>query len=172
MSKKMLVGIVLVLSLILSFTPCFAASEMKKASDNAKNMVSHTQNAIGNAAKSTGNVIKDGAQATGNAVKNGAQAVGNTVQGAANATGNALANGANYAKNTVKNMIDGNTDYTATRTSQEETFMGMSSDTWSWLILGVAAIAIIALVWYYSMQLNTNKSGYHNNKYDNDDYRE
>ena len=33
MSKKMLVGIVLVLSLILSFTPCFAASEMKKASD-------------------------------------------------------------------------------------------------------------------------------------------
>ena len=35
--------------------------------------------------------------------------------------------------------------------------MGMSSNTWSWLILGIAAIAIIALVWYYSMQLNNNR---------------
>ena len=47
-----------------------------------------------------------------------------------------------------------NGDYTATRTSTTQaTFMGMNATAWTWLILGIAAIAIVALVWYYSMQL-------------------
>jgi hypothetical protein len=44
-------------------------------------------------------------------------------------------------------------NYTATRTSTDGSYMGMSSSTWTWIIMGIAAIAIIALVWYYSMQL-------------------
>jgi len=31
--------------------------------------------------------------------------------------------------------------------------MGMTSTAWTWLILAVAAVAIIALVWYYSNQI-------------------
>ena len=39
--------------------------------------------------------------------------------------------------------------------------MGMTANAWTWLIIGIAAIAIIAVVWYYSMQFtNTNR---HNN---------
>ena len=53
--------------------------------------------------------------------------------------------------------------YNTSRTSTEGTLMGMSSNGWTWLILGIAAIAIIAVVWYYSMQF-TNK----NNNNDND----
>ena len=45
--------------------------------------------------------------------------------------------------------------YNATRTSvdtQAGTFMGMNSTAWTWLIMAIAAIAIVALVWYYGTQ--------------------
>ena len=49
-----------------------------------------------------------------------------------------------------------NGNYNATRTATTaNTFMGMNSTAWTWLIIGIAAIAIIALVWYYSMQLRS-----------------
>ena len=60
------------------------------------------------------------------------------------------------------------TGYNAARTSTDTTTVaGMSQTAWTWLILGVAAIAIIAVVWYYSMQFtNTGRKGNNNN---NDD---
>ena len=50
-----------------------------------------------------------------------------------------------------------NSNYNATRTSTttNNTFMGMSATAWTWLIIGVAGIAIIALVWYYGTQVRT-----------------
>ena len=33
----------------------------------------------------------------------------------------------------------------------------MSSSAWTWIILAIAAIAIIAAVWYYSMQFTNNR---------------
>ena len=65
-----------------------------------------------------------------------------------------LTNGDNNdtAKDTNNDVM--NDRYVSTRTSSDSTFMGMGSTAWTWLILGIATIAIIALVWYYSMQLN------------------
>ena len=54
-----------------------------------------------------------------------------------------------------------NTDgYTATRTTTgtRTTFMGMTSTAWTWLIIGIAAIAIVALVWYYGNQVNHSRN--------------
>ena len=60
------------------------------------------------------------------------------------------------ANNIGNAMMNNNNDYTATRTSAtDNTFMGMNSTAWTWLILGIAAIAIVALVWYYSMQIRS-----------------
>ena len=69
----------------------------------------------------------------------------------------------NAVKDTGNNMekdtraTTGNNTYTATRTSTDgrATFMGMNGTAWTWLILGIAAIAIIAVVWYYSMQVTS-----------------
>ena len=52
------------------------------------------------------------------------------------------------------------TDYNASRvattdTTGNATFMGMDANMWTWLIVGIAAIAIIALIWYYTMQLRS-----------------
>ena len=33
--------------------------------------------------------------------------------------------------------------------------MGMNATMWTWLIIGIATIAIVALVWYYSMQMRS-----------------
>ena len=50
-------------------------------------------------------------------------------------------------------------NYSATRTSTTDTtnntFWGMNATAWTWLIIGLAAIAIVALVWYYSMQITS-----------------
>lgn len=139
MHKKILIGLVLALTLVFSFTFCYAESEMQKASDSAKNFISGAENAVEGAVQDAGNMIKGAT----NSVKDGAEDLGNTVM--------------NNGKNTMQSTIGDNDDYTATRTSGEGTFMGMTSNTWSWLILGIAAIAIIALVWYYSIQLNNNR---------------
>ena len=50
---------------------------------------------------------------------------------------------------------------TSTAATTENTFMGMNATAWTWLILGIAAIAIIALVWYYSAQFT---SSHHNDQ--------
>ena len=52
------------------------------------------------------------------------------------------------------------TNYNTTRvattdTTGNATFMGMDANMWTWLIVGIAAIAIIALIWYYTMQLRS-----------------
>ena len=67
-----------------------------------------------------------------------------------------MQNAGNSVSNTVTSMTNNmdNGDYTATRTSTnaegDATFMGMTATMWTWLIMGIAAIAIVALVWYYS----------------------
>ena len=37
------------------------------------------------------------------------------------------------------------------------TFLGMNSTTWTWVVLAVAAVAIVALVWYYSNQITNTR---------------
>ena len=49
---------------------------------------------------------------------------------------------------------------TRTTDTTNGTFLGMSSNTWTWFVLAIVAIAIVGLVWYYAMQ---NKNEYNNN---------
>lgn len=149
MNKKFLISIAIILSVIFSFTICFANDDgngLKDAADGVRNVVGGAENAIEDAAKNVSNASKDAT----NGIENGAN----------NAT-NDINDGAKTTTNTVTGST--NNAYTATRTAAtDNTFMGMNSTAWTWLIIGIAAIAIIALVWYYSMQLN-------NNNFDNRD---
>lgn len=98
--------------------------------------------------------------------------VRNTVGGAENAVEGAV----NDITNNTTNMgITRNntqsTNYTANRTAttgtatNTGTFLGMSSTMWTWLILAIAVVAIIALVWYYSNLLTRTRNYDDNNKY-------
>ena len=91
----------------------------------------------------------------------------NAVNNAANTTHNTV--GMNNNNNTLNNnnttaMGTTNTGYTANRTATTRTttantgtFLGMTSTAWTWLILAIAAVVIVALVWYYSNQISNSK---------------
>ena len=144
MYKKLFLCLTVVLALIFSFTYTFAANGLKDAAEGVRNVV-------GGAAKDISNTSKN---ITGG-LENDAQKGTNDVKG--------------NMDNDRNSIMEGSTDrqdgYTATRTSATETgsFLGMNSTVWTWVILGIAAVAIIALVWYYSMRLTTNNYDDRNN---------
>lgn len=143
MHKKLFISFAILISLIFSFTICFAndgGNMVKDAADNVRNAVGGVENTVENAAKDVANTSKN---VTGN-MENGANNVGNNMEN----------NNHNNQQNTSTNNLKSN-DYNATRTSTgttSNTFMGMNATAWTWLIIGIVAIAIVALVWYYAMQ--------------------
>ena len=103
-----------------------------------------------------------------NGVNNAVNGVRNTVGGAENAVEGAVKDVTNTTNLNVTGNNTQTTGYAAnrtatTRTATTDTFLGMSSTMWTWLILAVAVVAIIALVWYYSNQLTNNR------RYDDND---
>lgn len=143
MYKKLLISTIVLIFSIFSFTFCFANDATNMAHDAAngvKNIVGGAENTMQNAA----NGVRDAAKNTTQKVEEGM-----------NKAGNSVANTMNSNTKNNKNM----NNYNATRTSTgAATFMGMNGTTWTWLIMGIAAIAIIALVWYYTTQ--TRSSNY------------
>lgn len=163
MSKKIIATIIAILFLLTS-SFVFAAnneinSSMNKAGDSIKNVVN-----------GAGNIVKDGAGAIGNGINNSANAVRSTVENGANEAQNMGQDAKNHSENMASALTQDN--YNVDRTSIEarttsnapnNSFLGMNGTTWTWFILGIAALAIIALVWYYAMQ---NK----NSEYDNNNH--
>ena len=140
MYKKLLISTAILIVAIFSFSVCLANNGLQEAADGVRNVVGGAENAIEGAAKDVSNASKD--------------ATGKMEEGANN-IGNAVMNTTNQATN-YNRSATANNNYTATRTSAtDNTFMGMNATAWTWLIIGIAAIAIVALVWYYSMQVRS-----------------
>lgn len=159
MSKKILLSIVLLTAIVFSFNYVFAENNMAQDTtnmvQNAGNTIKDSVDKTGNTMQNAGNAVRD----TGNEVMNAAE---NVVDGAAGAI-NTLTEDRNTDTTPDGNNNDNNnsnagmttdnaTGYTATRTAGEGTLLGMNATTWTWIIMGLVAISIIALVWYYSMQ--------------------
>lgn len=151
MNKKLIISLLVILCTIFCFTVCFANNEngLQKAADDVRNVVGGAENTIENAAMDISNVSKD---VTGN--------LENDMNGKTNSNNNN-----NNDNNQKAGTRTNNSNYNTTRVSTNNV-MGMSQNGWTWLIVGIAAIAIIAVIWYYSMQLNTTSKHYHDN---NDD---
>ena len=68
--------------------------------------------------------------------------------------------GMNNTENSMTGMTttgNNNGGYTATRTATDNvTFAGMSTNTWTWIIIGITALAIGILIWSYMKQRNKN----------------
>lgn len=161
MHKKLFITLALITCVVILFaTSCFATDgTMHDMGESAKNMAGDVRNGISGAVNNVEGTTKNVAGDISNGSKNVTGSMENTMGNA----GNTVTEGMN---NTTREMNDGmnNDTYNATRTSADgtTTFMGMGATAWTWLILGIAALAIIAAVWYYSMQ--TNSSKYNNNR--------
>lgn len=159
MNKKISIALGILLSIIFAFTVCFANDGLEKAANDVRNVVGGVENTVENAAKDVSNTTRD---MTGGAENTANSMMGNDNNDNSNTSFSGMMDGSNDGSRTVTG--DG---YTTSRVSTEDssTFMGMNSTAWIWLIMGIAAIAIIAIVWYYAMQF-TNTSGRNNDRLD------
>lgn len=140
MNKKIFISLILAICLIFSFTFCLANNEdgLGKAANDVKNFVGGVEDKVENGARDISNTSKD---ATG------------SFENSMNGNDNRRTNNGQTSMGLTN---DNNGRYTATRTGTDNTVMGMSSTAWTWLIVGIAAIAIIAIIWYYSMRMTNN----------------
>ena len=137
MQKKLLITFSILIISIFSFSICFAAND------------------DGHMLQDAANGVRDVVGGAENAIENGARDIANTTKGATGAAENSMNNNSNSMQN---NNRSSNSTYTATRTATSTTnptFLGMTSTAWTWLIIGIAGIAIVALVWYYGSQIRT-----------------
>ena len=131
-----------IVATLLAILSLFAVSytfATTNAVNDVRNVVGGAENVIEDAGKGIVNGVKDGM----NTVKNGAKDV--------------VKNGMNDMGRTTNN-------YTATRTATttDNGLLGNVSNTvWSWLIIAIVAIVIVALVLFYANQ-NKNTTTYHN----------
>ena len=102
---------------------------------------------------------------------NALNTIGNVAEDVTSAAGNVVANGTMRASNNVATGItnmgnnnrsgNGNTGYTATRTNTNATWLGMDATMWTWLIMAILGVAIVAMIWFYAKQDNTEQSEQH-----------
>lgn len=171
MLKKSLICALAITILSLCCTICFANEKgnninlgneimrsIDKTENSMKNVVSgNVVRDAGNMVNDEMNMMKDGV----NAVGEGMRDVGNSVRDGVNNVDNTMRNDNNNDNNNNNNAGVAGTNggnYNTTRTSVDQTLNGgvntMTATTWMWIILIVAAVTIMAAIWYYATQGN------------------
>jgi len=150
MKKKFF--IIAILFAIFSFafiSYTLAATNMDNAVNGIRNFVGGAENVVEDAGKGAVNGIKDGV----NAIGNGAKSVTNGIENGMNRDGNR-----NDTMRTTGTIDGNNGGYTATRTSADTGAAGLfgnvSNNVWTWMVLAIVGIVIVALVMYYAKQNN------------------
>ena len=142
MKKRFLIVSIITLLLISIAIPAFA---MGNVANGVRNFVGDTENMIEGAGSTAANGIRNGFNTIGQGTENVMTDVKDGIQN----TGNSMVSG----------MATGNNGggYTATRTTGDEIRVaGMTTNTWTWIIVAATAIAIGVLVWSYIRQKNNN----------------
>ena len=140
MKKKSLLIVGLLIAVILMFATTFSfATDDHGAMTGVNDAVNGVRNTIGGAENAVEGAVKDVTDTT------------------KNATDNTTNMGINRNDTQSTNYTANRTATTGTATNAG-TFLGMSSTMWTWLILAIAGVAIIALVWYYSNQLTKTRN--------------
>lgn len=143
MKRKIYIAILTVFAILaVSCSYCFANNTTSSAVDGIRNVVGGAEN-----------VVEDVGKGVSEGIKNVTDAGKNTME---NMTS---------GKNVQNARTTNNTNYTATRTTARTTSAGntgINSTMWTWIIMAIVGIVIIALVWMYAKQNNT-----YNNKNNN-----
>lgn len=142
MKRKILLSFVLSILFLSIAISSFAMDSMV---NGVRNVVGGTENMIENAGNNISNGVKNGL----NTVTHGTENVVTDVKDGMQNTGNSI-----MGAMTTNNSNNG---YVAERTSTNVvTVAGMTTNTWSWLIIGITGVAIGILVWSYLKQRNSN----------------
>ncbi|MCI8273379.1 MAG: hypothetical protein HFJ55_04785 [Clostridia bacterium] len=166
MSKKLFLITGLLIAFVFTFSVTFSFAT---DNNNEKNMVNDAVNGVRGAVDGAENAVEGAVKDISNGSKNMTK---NMEDGANNMMNNKNNNDRNNDNNMLNNNngmgTTNNGNYTTARTATTgiaadagATFLGMNATAWTWLILGIAALAIIALVWYYSNQVTNTRYNDH-----------
>ena len=151
MKKKLYIALLSFITILFfSFSYTFAANDMNPV-NGIRNVVGGAENVVENAGKGIVDGVKNVTSGGQNAMENVTSGVKNQTQNTGNKIAGTTTNGYNATRTTTR---------TATGVNNN-TFLGMSSTMWTWLIMAIVGIAIIALVWMYAKQ---NNHSYHDNR--------
>lgn len=142
MKKRFFIISIIAILLISISVPVFA---MDNVANGIRNFVGDTEN-----------IIEDAGSAASNGIKNGLNTVGE-------GTENVVTDVRDGMGNTENSMAAGMTTdnngggYTATRTTTDDVRVaGMTTNTWSWIVVAITVVAIGILIWSYMKQRNKN----------------
>lgn len=143
MRKRILLISIVALLFISIAIPSFA---MENVANGIRNFVGGTENVIDNA----GNNISNG-------VRNGFNTLGQGTENVVTDVRDGMENAGNTMMGTMTDNNDRNDGYTATRTTTDDvTLAGMSTNTWTWIVVALSIVAIGILIWSYMKQRNKN----------------
>ena len=137
-------SIVIVSLLLSTFT---FATENSAIAGGIRNVVGGAENVIQNTGDTIANTTRNVAPGVENMMTDAGQTIDNSMK--------SIGNGIQNAGNTITGAIDmSDGDYTAQRTANEGTgtFLGMDPTMFTWVIMAIVGLAIIALVWMYAKQ--------------------
>lgn len=146
MTKKTLLSIFVLLTLLVLSSCVFAANNVGDELRDSWNRTEQTLNNVGGAVSNTVSDI------TNNNNNNNNNTNSNNSGNDAGTDNNRSTNGT--AGVTTMMNTDGNDGYTATRTATTNTGNGISNLAMTWIILAITAAIIVALIWYYGTQNN------------------
>lgn len=140
MSKKIFFTLLLISLLIISHHFSFATTNIS--------------NDLMSAGKNVGDAVKDTADAAMNGARDLANGTSNMMNDIANANGDKESDATNTLNTNdgIFSNIDGDYSAMKTSTATNNNLLGISEMTWTWLILGIVGVIIVALVWYYGAQ--------------------
>lgn len=165
MTRKTLVILTILFATLFIGSSVFASSTVGNATNDMGTEMSDSWNKLSGTVQNAGNNVRGAISTVGNTMSNMMNGDNNNDN---NNTDNGNVNDATANNNTNNNTTDNNDDttwfgintddagYTATRTTGTTdnggNLFGMNSTMWTWLILGITAIGIVTLVWYYGTE--------------------
>ena len=163
MKKSIFIISFIILSLFFSCSFVFAENAGEQVVNGIRDTVGGVENAAEDATNNAGGAIKNGANAVKDTTENAANDVKNTAENMGDDVKESGENMGNNIQNTMNDNTDennqGNDSYTATRTAAENSANTsnsgwMNRDMWTWIVVGIITIVIIALIWYYVSRNN------------------
>ncbi len=147
MKKTIYVISLIIISLFLSFSYVYANNDGKDAVNAVRNTVGGAENVVEDTAKGTAGAVRSGFNTIGEGTEN--------VMNDAKNMGNDMGNNAQDETNKAKTDSNYNATRTATENGANNATTGMSKDVWTWIIVAIISIVIIALIWYYASRNNS-----------------
>lgn len=136
MRNKIFLSFILSIVVVLYSLTSFASNEVVGGvTGNVLNNTDNIVNNVGGAAESVMNGVTNVSGYVGNGIREGAEGVGNFVM-------------KDMPDNSLRTTTTDEYNAVATNTTSANTFLGLNTMSWWWIIIGAICVLFIILIWH------------------------